>query len=246
MAFAHLTKEVLVEVLAERSIQRKEVSDVILEEGFNWMTPIREYLISDILLEDPKLVRKVRIKAPQYRLIRDKLYGRSFLSPLLRCVGPKQASNIINEVHEGSYSLHAGPRSLVSKIMKLGYYWPSMHRDATNIIHKFKANQIHSKVPRLPKQDMTSITSVWPFSQWGIDIVRPLPLAPRGVKFLVVAIDYFTKWVEAKPLASVTGRHMEKLIWEHIICRFGVPLIIISDNGKQFAEGLFPVFFARI
>ena len=62
------------------------------------------------------------------------------------------------------------------------------------------------------------------------------------MKFLVVAIDYFTKWVEAKPLASVTGRHMEKFVWEHIICRFGVPHIIISDNGKQFAEGVFPTF----
>ena len=63
MAFAHQTKEVLVEVLAERSIQRKEVSDVICEEESNWMTPIREYLISGILPEDPKLARKVRIKA---------------------------------------------------------------------------------------------------------------------------------------------------------------------------------------
>ncbi|PWA78384.1 reverse transcriptase domain-containing protein [Artemisia annua] len=219
MAFAHLTKEVLVEVLAER-----------------------EYLISGILPEDPKLARKIRIKSPQYRLIEDNLYRRSFLSHWLRCVGPKQAANIIYEVHEGSCSIRAGPRSIVSKITKLGYYWPSMHRDATDIIHKCEACQIHSNVPRLPKQDMTSVTSAWPFSQWGIDIVGPLPVAPGGVKFLVVAIDYFTKWVEAKPLASVTGRHMEKFVWEHIICRFEVPHIIISDSGKQFAEGVFLTF----
>lgn len=161
MVFAHqLTKEVLVEVLAERSIKSKEVADVIVEEGSNWMTLTREYLISGILPEDPKLSRKIRVKAPQYRLIGDHLYRRSFLSPWLRCVGPKQASNIIYEVHEGSCSLHAGPRSVVSKIMKLGHYWPSMHRDAMDIIHKCEACQIHSKVPRLPKQDMTSVTSV--------------------------------------------------------------------------------------
>ena len=114
--------------------------------------------------------------------------------------------------------MHAGPRSVVSKIMKFGYYWPSMHRDAMGIIQKCEACQIHSKVPRLPKQDMTFVTSAWPFCQWGIDIVGPLPVAPGGVKFLVIAIDYFTKWVEAKPLASVTGRHIEKFVWEHIIC----------------------------
>ncbi|GJZ06389.1 reverse transcriptase domain-containing protein [Tanacetum coccineum] len=67
---------------------------------------------------------------------------------------------------------------------------------------------------------MAPITSVWPFSQWGIDIVGSLLIAPGGVRFLVVAIDYFKK--------------------------FGVPQIIISDNRKQFAEGVFPVFCQRL
>ncbi|GJS65156.1 reverse transcriptase domain-containing protein [Tanacetum coccineum] len=58
-------------------------------------------------------------------------------------------------------------------------------------------------------------------------------------RILVVAIDYFTKWVEAKPLISTTGKHMEKFVWEHIVCRFGRPQAIISDNGKQFVEGTF-------
>ncbi|GJT13143.1 reverse transcriptase domain-containing protein [Tanacetum coccineum] len=93
---------------------------------------------------------------------------------------------------------------------------------------------------------MTSITSAWPFSQWRIDIVRPLPMAPGGTRFLVVAIDYFTKWVKAKPLVSTTGKHMEKFVWEHIVCRFGIPQIIISNNGKQFAKGIFPVLYQKL
>ncbi|GKF85566.1 reverse transcriptase domain-containing protein, partial [Tanacetum coccineum] len=193
-----------------------------------------------------KKARKLRVKAPQYRVIDGNLYRKSYLSPWLRCVGPIQAKSIIQEVHQGSCGMHAGPRSVVSKIMKLGYYWPSMHIDAKAKIQKCEACQIHSSVPRMPKQDMTSITSAWPFSQWGIDIVGPLPMAPGGARFLVVAIDYFTKWVEAKPLVSITGKHMEKFVWEHIVCRFGVPQIIISDNGKQFAKGIFPVFCQRL
>ncbi|GJV55566.1 reverse transcriptase domain-containing protein [Tanacetum coccineum] len=63
--------------------------------------------------------------------------------------------------------------------------------------------------------------------------------APGGARFLVVAIDYFTKWVEAKPLISITGKHMKKFVWEHIVCRFGRPQAIILDNGKQFIEGTF-------
>ncbi|GJX19327.1 reverse transcriptase domain-containing protein [Tanacetum coccineum] len=67
-----------------------------------------------------------------------------------------------------------------------------------------------------------------------------------GARFLVVAIDYFTKWVKAKPLISMAGRHMEKFVWEHIVCKFRRPQIIISDNGKQFAEGTFPVLCKKL
>nr|GEV75842.1 reverse transcriptase domain-containing protein [Tanacetum cinerariifolium] len=56
---------------------------------------------------------------------------------------------------------------------------------------------------------------------------------------MVVAIDYFTKWVDAKPPASMTRKHIEKFVWEHIVCRFGIPNVVISDNRKQFAEGIF-------
>ncbi|GKC76771.1 reverse transcriptase domain-containing protein [Tanacetum coccineum] len=75
---------------------------------------------------------------------------------------------------------------------------------------------------------------------------RALPMAPGGTRFLVVAIDYFTKWVEAKPLVSITGKHMEKFVWEHIVCKFRVPQIIIFDNEKQFSEGYFLVFCQRL
>ncbi|GJR01448.1 ribonuclease H-like domain-containing protein [Tanacetum coccineum] len=71
-------------------------------------------------------------------------------------------------------------------------------------------------------------------------------MASGGARFLVVAIDYFTKWVKAKPLVSTMGRHMEKFVWEHIVCRFGIPQIIISDNQKQFAEGIFPIFCQKL
>ncbi|GJR30389.1 reverse transcriptase domain-containing protein [Tanacetum coccineum] len=77
---------------------------------------------------------------------------------------------------------------------------------------------------------MTSIISAWPFSQWRIDIVGPLPTAPGGAGFLVVSIDYFIKWVEGKLLTSTTGKHMEKFVWEHIMCRFGRPQVEVTNR----------------
>lgn len=224
MAFTHLAKEVLVEVLKERSIGQKEIADVCVEEGENWMTPICQYLTDGSLPKDAKAARKIRVKAPQYKLIEGQLYKRSFLSSWLRCVGPAQAKNIIQEVHQGSCGLHAGPRSVIAKVTTLGYYWPTMHQDPAVEIQSCENCQIHSSVSRMPQQDMTSVTSAWPFCQWGIDIVRPFPEAPGKIKFLIVAIDYFMKWVEAKPLEAISGKHVEKFVWEHIITRSFPPL----------------------
>ncbi|GJT44545.1 retrovirus-related pol polyprotein from transposon TNT 1-94 [Tanacetum coccineum] len=80
------------------------------------------------------------------------------------------------------------------------------------LIQRCEACQIHSSISRKPKQEMTFITSTLHFSQCGIDIVGPLPMAPGGARFLVIAIDYFTKWVKAKPLVSTTEKHMETFI----------------------------------
>ncbi|GJR04613.1 reverse transcriptase domain-containing protein [Tanacetum coccineum] len=246
ITFSKLAKEVLVEVIQNKSVTEKGVANIAKEEGDNWMTPIREYLRSGALPGDPQKARKLYIKAPLYKMIEEKLYRRSYLSPWLRCVGPMQANNIIKEVHEGSCGMHSGPRSVVSKITRLGYYRPSMHKDVKELIQKCEACQIYSSVPRKPKQEMTSIMSARPFSQWGINIVGPLPTTPRGARFLVVAIDYFTKWVEAKPLISTTGKHIEMFVWEHKVYRFGRPQVIILDNGIFFVKGTFLVFYKKL
>nr|GEW45022.1 reverse transcriptase domain-containing protein [Tanacetum cinerariifolium] len=132
---------------------------------------------------DSQKARKIRIKAPLYRMINNDLYRKTYLSTWIRCVRPTQAKSIIKEIHQGSCRMHAGPRSVVSKITKLGYYWPSMHSDAKTLIQRREACQIHLSIQRKLKHEMKSITSAWSFSQWGIDIVRPLPLAPGGARF---------------------------------------------------------------
>nr|XP_043622755.1 uncharacterized protein LOC122594316 [Erigeron canadensis] len=195
------------------------------------MPPIYEFLISGIILTDKDEARKIRVKAPQYKILDKKLYKKGFVTPWLRCAGPKKAEMIIREIHEGICGAHSGARSVATKAMRLGYFWPTMHQDSTALLKNCEASQLHANIPRQPKNDMTSVISAWPFIQWGIDLVGPLPEARNKKKFLVVAIDYFTKWVEAKPLASTNGDKMKEFVWEHIICRFGIPHTIVSDNG---------------
>ncbi|GKB12306.1 hypothetical protein Tco_0846229, partial [Tanacetum coccineum] len=119
-SFAHLSKQVLVEESKKKSINEKEM----------WMTPICEYLGKEILPEDKKKARAVRRKAARYTMINETLYKKSFLGLWLRCVVPLQANYVLREIHEGSCSMHSGPRSVVAKVIRTGYYWPTMHMDA--------------------------------------------------------------------------------------------------------------------
>ncbi|GJY58171.1 reverse transcriptase domain-containing protein [Tanacetum coccineum] len=236
-SFAHLSKQVLVEVLQEKSIQEKEVAAVVEEEGPTWMTPITEYLKDGVLPDDKKEANKLRIKARQYELMDGILYRRSFLRPWLRCVGPLQADYVIREIHEGSCSMHAGPRSVFAKVMWSGYYWPTMHRDARDMILKCKDCQVHRPVPRNPQQPLTLITSPWPFYKWGIDIAGPFPEGPGKVKFLIVAMDYFTKWIEAKAVNEAVKRANISL-GEGIKARLG-------EGNKKWIEEIPHVLWAH-
>lgn len=91
------------------------------------------------------------------------------------------------------------------------------------------ANQVHA-----PPLSIQLIPPSWPLQRWGIDLVGPLPTAQGNCRFTVVAVDYFIKLIEAKPLASITSASVQKFFWQNIICRFGVPREITVDNGKQF------------
>ncbi|GJV26736.1 reverse transcriptase domain-containing protein [Tanacetum coccineum] len=115
-SFAHLSKQVLVEILKYKSIHEEEVAPVVEEKGITWMTPIIEYLKDRTLPGDRKKASTLRIKARHYKLLEGVLYKRSFLKPWLRCVGPLQADYVIREIHEGSCSMHAGPRSPLTPI----------------------------------------------------------------------------------------------------------------------------------
>ncbi|GKC17553.1 reverse transcriptase domain-containing protein, partial [Tanacetum coccineum] len=114
-----------------------------------------------------------------------------------------------------------------------------MHRDAQEMIRICNDCQIHRPLPRNPQQPLTPITALWPFYKWGIDIAGPFLEGPGTVKFLIVAMDYFTKWIEAKAVATITGNQVKKFVWDNIVCRFGLPGEIVSDNSKQFSDNPF-------
>ena len=99
-----------------------------------------------------------------------------------------------------------------------------------------KCDQCQRFAPNIhqPRGVLNPLSSPWPFAQWGLDIVGPFPKAAGNKRYLLVGTNYFTKWVEAEPLANIRDVDAKRFIWENIITRFGVPYTLISDNGLQF------------
>ena len=98
-----------------------------------------------------------------------------------------------------------------------------MLKDAQAYVKTCDKCQRFSNFIRQPFKEQTPMTALWPFAQWGLDIMGPFPVGARQLTFLVVGIDYFTKWVEAEALASITEKKIQSFVWRNIICRFEIP-----------------------
>uniref|UniRef100_A0A2N9FK28 Uncharacterized protein n=1 Tax=Fagus sylvatica TaxID=28930 RepID=A0A2N9FK28_FAGSY len=218
-----------------------EVCSVV--QSSSWMSPILAYLKDDILPTDRKEADRIRRIAPRYWVSKEgNLYRRSFTGPYLRCVHPDTVQNLLWEIHEGVCGGHTGGRSLAHRAIGQGYWWPYMQKDAAQYVKQCDKCQRFAPSIHQPAASLNPIASPWPFSQWGLDIVGPLPRAPGNRQWLIVATDYFTKWVEAEPLVHITDADSKRFVWKNIITRFGIPRVLVSDNGSQFTSGPFREF----
>ena len=106
--------------------------------------------------------------------------------------------------------------------------------------------QRFSNFIRQPSEELTPMTAPWLFAQCGLDIIGPFLAGVKQLKFLVVGIDYFTKWVKAEALATITEKNIRNFVWRNIICRFGIPRVLVSGNRKQFNNSAFRDFCSEL
>ncbi|KAL0461250.1 UNVERIFIED_CONTAM: hypothetical protein Slati_0012600 [Sesamum latifolium] len=133
------------------------------------------------------------------------LYKKSFTHPLLRCLSQEEGLHVLKEIHDGCCGSHIGTWMLANKALRAGYFWLTMNQDARYLVNKCEKCQKHATLIHQHAEPLNVMLSPCPFSQWGIDIVGPFSLASGQRKFLLVAIYYFTKWVETEPLARITA-----------------------------------------
>ena len=224
----------------------KELQTFPVHTRSRWTNSILSFLREGQLPPNPEEARKIQKRAAKFTILNDEIYKRGYTQLYLRCIEEEEARYVLEEVHGGVCGNHIGAKSLVRKIMRTGYFWPTMQQDEAEFVKKCDSCQRYGNVQRVPGKKMTTISSPWHFARWGIDIMGPLPQGKRQMKFLLVAIDYFIKWVEAKALATITETKVQNFVWKNIVCRFSIPRTIISDNGRQFDSQGFRSFCSNL
>jgi hypothetical protein len=177
-----------------------------------WITEIRTFLKDNILPDDMTSADQIARLAKRYTLVEGDIYRRGANGVLMWCIIREEGCELLAEVHGGECGNHASSRTLVSKAFWYRFYWPTALQDAIELVKTCKVCRFHTKQIHMPAQTLQMIPPSWPFTVWGLDIVRPFPRAVRGYRFLYVAINKFTKWPKATRVVKINKQSTVKFI----------------------------------
>nr|GEX32333.1 reverse transcriptase domain-containing protein [Tanacetum cinerariifolium]GEX70332.1 reverse transcriptase domain-containing protein [Tanacetum cinerariifolium] len=151
-----------------------------------------------------------------------------------RCASGQEAAEILKACHYGPTGGHYGPNYTAKKVFDSGFHWPSIYRDAQDLVKNCDVCQRQGKISQRDEMPQNSIQVCEIFDVWGIDFMGPFP-SLRGNKYILVAVDYLSKWVEAKALPTNDARVVCKFL-KNLFARFGTPITIISYRGTDCAK----------
>ncbi|GJR27852.1 reverse transcriptase domain-containing protein [Tanacetum coccineum] len=148
-----------------------------------------------------------------------------------------RASDFAIACHNGTTGGHHGANLTAKKIFDSGFFWPTIYKDAHEFVKNCDSCQRQGKTSQRDEMPQNSIQVCEIFDMWGIDFMGPFP-SSRGNKYILVAVDYLSKWVEAKALPTNDARVVCKFL-KSLFARFGAPRAIISDRGTHFCNDQF-------
>nr|AAP53711.1 retrotransposon protein, putative, Ty3-gypsy subclass [Oryza sativa Japonica Group] len=238
--------DVFVEHLYEPTVPRKETIEAMDTQGVSmieadWREPLIRFLTKQELPQDKNEAERISRRSRLYVIHETELYKKSPLGILQRCVSLEEGRQLLKDIHSGICGNHAAVRTIVGKAYRQGFFWPTAVSDADKIVRTCEGCQFFARQIHLPAQELQTIPLSSPFAVWGLDMVGPFKRAVGGYTHLFVAIDKFSKWIEAKPVITITADKARDF-FINIVHRFEVPNRIITDNGTQFTEGVFKDF----
>ena len=152
----------------------------------------------------------------------------------------------LEQAHDGLCGGHFHAKALHTKILRIGYHWPTMEEDCKAHVKTYLQFQKHANIEKQPTQELHSIISPWPFDTWGIYLISMInPHSREGHKFVITATKFTIKWVEAIPMKSITQDAIIAFLTKNIIIRFGVPQRLIMENGPNFKGKDMKAFYKK-
>ena len=162
------------------------------------------------------------------------LYCRGVDSILCRCLTHDEAEVVLNDFHRGVCGGHLSGISIAQNILRAGYFWSSIFKDCIDVVKRchpcqvFACNMCSKPAPLHP------IITVGLFTKWGLDFMDCNPALAGGNHDIIVAIDYFMKWVEAMPTVKSDSETAAHFVFNQIITQFGIPKDLVTDHGSHF------------
>ena len=210
----------------------------------DWTHPIIDYLQTGTF--PPSMTKEARkhlaYRALPFQVIQGKLYRQGKDKRLRQVITDSQARMILQELHKGNAGGHFFQDITIHKVLDAGYWWPTLYKDTYQYCQTCHECQKTGGLPKLVSTKLITILPTEPFMKWGLDFVGLVKKTRHtGKRYILVATDYTTKWVEARVLQTNSAKETAQFLYEAILTRFGCPLHLVNDQGSHFLNGTIQV-----